>query len=511
MSKFAPNMLRLAQHIRKTLSIRISLMVVFVIAVLLSAALFVMFRYARKAVKEEALTKATQTLEAVVEQIDNILLSVEQGTGNMLSNVYFHLHEPDQMLLFAHKLVESNPHVMSCAIAFEPYFFKDRGEYFMAYVYRSESDSTLLEITDTPIINSERYGNIPYNEQEWYTKTMATEMPIWLGPFRNSKKGEVIISFCLPLFDQDGKKCGVFGVGLPIDELSDIVLSATPSPNSYATMLSRDGTFIVHPDSSKLQHKTVFAQLQNDANPTVRNAAESMLAGQTGYMRFHMNGQDNYIFYKPFRQNVVPGRATEELSWSVGIIYPEDDIFGEYNILLIYVLTIAIAGLLILLILCIWFTHRQLKPLQMLTKSAQSISQGHFDEPVPDSRQQDEIGRLQNHFQDMQQSLASHMESLKQLTSTLKERGEKLSIAYEKSKEADRIKTAFLHNMTDQMIEPVSRIAADVSALNENDRTLSNEETGKLVNEIQEQGKKVTELLNNLFKASEQKQESQNV
>ena len=103
------------------LSIRISLMVVFSTALLLSVALFIMFRYARKAMREEALQKAEQTLEATVQHIDNVLLSVEQSAGNVYADMLNHLNQPERMFVYSRKLVETNAHIAGCAIAFDPY------------------------------------------------------------------------------------------------------------------------------------------------------------------------------------------------------------------------------------------------------------------------------------------------------------------------------------------------------------------------------------------------------
>ena len=69
--------------VTRTLSTRLSLIVVGAIAFLLLASLIVMLFFSRKALKQEALQNAEQTLEATVQHIDNILLSVEQSTGNI--------------------------------------------------------------------------------------------------------------------------------------------------------------------------------------------------------------------------------------------------------------------------------------------------------------------------------------------------------------------------------------------------------------------------------------------
>ena len=473
-------------------------MVVLAITVLLSAALFVMFLFARKTIKQEALETAGQTLEATVQQIDNVLLSLEQTSGNIYFEVISHLDQPERMPLYTRKLVETNPYITGSAIAFEPYYYKERGQYYLTYVHRAGSGD--LRTVDSPIIQASTYGNVPYPEQVWYRQPTEKGTPCWINPTQDVDSGEAITSFCLPIYD--GKRIvGVLGVDVSLDLLSDIVLAAKPSPNSYATLLGSDGSYIVHPDSAKRSGQTVFTVSEREMHPSAKEAAKAMVSGETGYKLFRMGGEDYYVFYKPYKRKEVPGRFTEDPGWSVGIIYPENDILGDYNLLHYVVLGIAIAGLLLLLVLCQIITHHQLKPLGLLTRSAQRIAKGHYDEPIPDARQQDEVGRLQRHFQQMQQSLAAKMAEMNLLTETLRERGETLAGAYEHAKEADRMKTAVLHNMTDQMIVPVNAIAADVEALCHHYKEQNQQESERLADDIQQQGKTVTELLDELLKS----------
>lgn len=487
--------------ISKTLSTRISLMVVLASAVLLSVALFITFHYSRKAVREEALQHASQTLEYTTEHIDNVLLSVEQAAGNIYCDLMLHMNEPERMFTYSQKLVENNPYVDGCAIAFEPYYYKERGQYFMAYVHHDNQGG--VATTDAPIIQSEAFGNKPYTEQVWYTAPMTKRHPCWINPLKgNDNEGETIITFSLPIYSIEGRTVGVMGVDVSLTLLSSIVQAAKPTPNSYATLLGSDGSYIVHPDSNKLTRETVYTVAEKSADPTVRAVAEAMMAGETGYKFFSLDGKDRYVFYKPFQRSAVPGRANDDLKWSVGIVFPEDDVFGDYNRLLYTVLFIAIAGLLLLLVLCRFITHRQLLPLRMLTKSAQRIAEGHYDEPVPDTRQEDEVGRLQKHFLGMQQALATKLGELQQLTDTLEERGKVTKEAYEQAKDAERMKTAVLHNMSNQMTAPVSPIACCVDQLCEYSQEMDQEETERLVSDIQLQGKAVTDLLNELLESS---------
>jgi len=167
------------------------------------------------------------------------------------------------------------------------------------------------------------------------------------------------------------------------------------------------------------------------------------------------------------------------------------------------VLIIAVVGLGLLLLFCRLFIHHQLMPLRRLGMSAQLIAEGHYDEPIPESRNQDEVGRLQNHFHEMQQSLAVHMGEMLQLTDTLKERGEVLQAAYEKARGADRMKTNFLYNMSDQMMAPVKGILEGVKTISRRCCEMSEEDTDEMVEDIMRRGDKVTALLNQLIVDSE--------
>jgi len=440
--------------IAKTLSVRLSLRIIAALALLLMLALVTMFYFSRKAVREEALQNAGQTLEAMVEHIDNVLLSVEQAAGNIYWKMLGKSNQPELMELYAHKLMECNPYIMNSRIIWDV-------------------DSNQVEAV-----------------AQWTTPRKV-----------DSGKGDAAVTFNLPFYDKK-QKLNVLTIDVSLELLSKIVLEEKPSPNSTCALLAKDGTLIVY-NKSDMLNQNLIALAEKYYHPSVIEAAEAMLAGETGYKKMILHGKTCYAFYKPFKQAQVTGRAMTDLGWSAGIIYPEEDIFGSYNRLLYTVLIIAVVGLGLLFLLCRLFIHRQLLPLRRLGKSAQLIAEGHYDEPIPESKNQDEVGRLQNHFHAMQQSLAVHMGELQQLSDTLKERGEVLQAAYEQAQGADRIKTNFLYNMSDQMMAPVKGILESVKTISSNSRELTDEDTNEMVDDIMRRGEKVTALLNQLITDSE--------
>ena len=439
-------MARLPKLINSTLSFRLSLRVILALATLLLAALLIMFRYSRKAVKEEALMDAQQTLEATVERIDNILLSVEQGAGNIYWKMLPHIDQPEKVEAYTHRLVETNPYITNCNITWG---------------------------TDT-------------------TKTMG-----WIDPLTQS---DAITTFSLPIY-KGQEKVGTMAIDVSLALLSKILLETKPSPNSFCTLLRKNGTIVIHPDSSVLNQNILI--LSKDDDYTMTETAEAMLNGETGYHKVKLDGKDFYVFYKPFERTYVTGRDMAALGWSVGIVLPEHDIFGEYIQLHYIVLLIAVVGLLLLLLSCYFFIHSQLLPLRQLEKSAQRIAGGFYDELIPNCRRKDEVGRLHRHFQEMQQSLATRMGEMQQLSNTLKERGEELQASYEQAQAAEHMKTNFLYNMSDQMMAPIGDILKSVKAISVHRNELTEEDTDEYVDQIQKRGEKVTALLNQLIKDSE--------
>ena len=87
-------MVKLLAKIKKHLPLRISLMITMALSLLLMVILIITLFYSRKTMKEEALNRASTTLEKVQTNIDNILLSVEESAGNM----YFNMNSGKQPL-----------------------------------------------------------------------------------------------------------------------------------------------------------------------------------------------------------------------------------------------------------------------------------------------------------------------------------------------------------------------------------------------------------------------------
>ena len=393
---------RILSFVKRSLATRMSLVTVFFAAIILIAALGYMFNVSRKAIRKEAVDRATNQLENTVLRVTNILDQVEVAANNTAWLINRHLDSPDLMFEYSRRILENNPDLNGCSIAFEPYFFPGRGRYFSAYSY---NDDGVIETTQE---GNEHYE---YFYLDWYQLCKLLDRPVWTEPFmdynpENIYSKDMIASYCQPLKDKEGKYIGTLSVDLSLSWLSNTISAVKPYPNSYSIMIGQGGTYFVHPDSTKLVYQTIFTESMEHPDTAMVSLGHAMQRGEEGMRQLKVNGEDCYVFYKPLSTT----------GWSVAIVCPESDIFGGFNKLRRSVTGTVVGGLLLLMLVCGRFIRHEIKPLTKLARQAETIASGDFNVTLPEDGRTDEIGQLSESFTHMQHSLVSYIDELKTTT-----------------------------------------------------------------------------------------------
>ena len=477
---------------RHSLTTQIVVWVVGFVSVLFVTSLFIMFHYARQSIYTEAMEKARQTLRTTELRIDNTLREVETATRSMHWTIEKRLNRPEIMDSLCRQLLRVNPHIQSCAIAFEPGVYPQYGIYHEVYAHRNPNDSTQIDIT----ING---GKQLYTREKWYFTPLHLEKPIWIDPYVDIEHGEtsIITSYGMPLHNKDGELVGVLSAHISMKWFADLVLSLKPFPNSHASVMGTDGHLIIHPDSTLEEHEAFFQESFNDPTSEGHLAAISMKTGHIGHNEITMGDKHGFIFYHPF----------ENAGWSVSIVCPESDIFSSYNSLLRLTIFISLIGLLLLGLFCFFISHLKLKPLQQLVDTARQMAEGQLDAPVEESHRDDEVGYVQNTFRQMQQSIGQHIAHITQLTDVLRQRNDDLKLAYEQAREADRMKDAVIMNMSDRMELSVKAIHATVDDFRQHIADMDANECRHMAEKIGTHTETTTELLGNLLDIADRKKE----
>lgn len=478
---------RLIAFIRRSLPTRLSLWIVLFVASLFTATLVVMFLFARQAVKNEALEKAQATLDNAVQNIDNTLHRVETAMNNMRLYMEHHLDSPDAIENLCRMTLDANPAIEGCSMAFMPGYYPSKDSLFLIYRYRDGAN------TLDDILSSNFYNGHPYPEQDWFKYTVAEEQPCWtVLTMGNMQNGHSIASYNLPIHDSKGRTVAVMSCDISLEWLSHTIQSTQPFPNTYCSLMSNNGTFIIHPDSTLLTTGALFRLLEAHPDEQLNKLGHAMLNGETGYMEARHFGTDCYIFYKPYKS----------AGWSINIVCPKNEIFARYYRMLRIMTIVSMASLMLILLLCRLFIGRQLKPLNQLDASVRRLTEGHFNETLPVSTRIDEIGNLERDFRTMQKSIVAHIEEINRRSTLLNNQNEALSLARDHALEADRVKNAFLHNMTDQMTSPVKNITKQVAILHEEYSHLRQDKIADITEILDTQTTALVQQLNSMLKVS---------
>ena len=392
-------------RIRGSLSTRLSLWTVVFAALVFNLSLALVAIRSRDTIRQEAVKTANQVLDNTVLRTNYILEDVESLADNLEWLIYKDIDNPDAMLELSRNIVLNNTFLNGCSISFEPDFYPQKGRYFSAYSNNNgRYVYTMQEGSD----------DYQYFYLNWYMLPKLLMQPCWTEPYTDQEEGDeatmdlaMNVSYCKPLTAADGSFIGVVSLDISLKWLSETISSVKPYPNSYAFLVGRGGTYLVHPDPEKLFYQTIFTEsLVNRISPEQMQLGQDMLAWKEGMSNFNINGKSSYITYKPLMTT----------GWSLAIVCPESDIFGGYNRLRNVLLVSIILGLTLMFLVMNYLIRRQLEPLSRLAKSAEVMASGNLDADIPHMERKDEIGTLNRAFRYMQVSLRDYIDKLTSAT-----------------------------------------------------------------------------------------------
>ena len=442
----------IVRHIRQSLSLKLSLLILLMAVPIFGVTLEFLFRQSRQQVREEAVKHASSTLNTTSMRVVRYLNTIEDATNTNAWIVRENFH-PDTLLYFSRLVVLLNGNVAGCSITAAPDVFPQYGRYFSAYSVREPIQLTYGDTLKVDSITTVREGPYEYFEKSWYKNAVELGRPCWVDPFDDLNEGTLsatglIASYCYPLYDDGGGLLGVMATDLSLKKLSELIVTEKPYPDSYFFMLGQDGHYYVHPDSTRLVDKTIFAQVSADAHPDIVALGHEMTTGGRGSMTVTVGGRPCLVCYQP-----LPGTK-----WSLALVCPQEGIFMNYQRLNFFLLPILLVGLALILLLIRHIVARFVRPLKSLSRQCQRIADGRFNEPFPRTWRTDTVGRLQNSFATMQQSIDRHVGDIQRLNADALRRNEELQEARQLAINGIRQKTRFMQNMTHQIRTPLNII-----------------------------------------------------
>ena len=373
---------------------------------------------------------------------------------------------PDSLINLSRRILLLNGNVDGCSITAAPGLFSSEDN-FSAYTVR-KADTIVT-------VREEQYD---YYEKEWYRAPVKKGKACWVDPFDDNNPGnlsavDLIASYCKPLYNIHDQLLGVISTDILFSKLEKVMMEDKPYPNSYFIMLGSQGHFFVHPDSTRLVNQTIFNTTDAQQHQDIVTLGYEMISGKQGCMRVDVDGKSCLVSFKSYH------RLT--------------------NVIILLVLL----SLIPIFLFCHRIVNRAIRPLNRLLDQTQRIAAGDYSVVIPRTKRFDVVGRMQNSFAMMQESINRHVSDIQLINKGWVQRNEELHRARQLIEESDRQKTIFIQNVTHQIRTPLNIILGFAQIMRDSVGSLPLEEVKGFIGMMKHNALSLNRMVLMLYDSSE--------
>ena len=399
--------------LKDSISGRLTMHVLIVSAIIFLLTFSLFLRMAAVKVREEASKHAHSELSNAIHQIDAVLRSVEIAVENMAWLVPERLDSPYFMYDITEQLLANNDFIYGSAVAFEPGYYSSMGHYFAPYSYRTSTG----EIKTTHL-GGDRYD---YHYMDWYLIPKLLKRSYWSEPYYDDGGGEMVMStYSKPLYDRSGNLYAVITADISLEWLTELVEGIKVFEESSNLMISRNATYIVHPNHDLILNETIFSATYGQSDASLLKMQDDMIHHRAGEVLRETERGRHFVFYSP----------VETTHWSVAVVCPLSELYAGVMHMRVMLIIVGVIALLIMIYLSYNGIRKVTAPIEKFSDVAIKIAGGDFNAVLPEIRSKDELKMLHDSFEHLQRSLVSYINEL-QTTTANKERIEsELRIAH---------------------------------------------------------------------------------
>jgi len=472
----------------RSLAFKMILLIFLAIAAIMVLILAYNYSVTKKIVVTNLKSEANKITENTVLKIDKVLSNIQAIPMNYSPLILSELGNEEKMKYLLRQMVENNRDIFGAALAFEPYYKSPCDKYYSFYYCKDKGKLKFVYLGN---------ANYDYFTMDWYQIPRELGKSQWCEPYYDEGGGNILMStYSIPLYvNKDGRKTfiGILTVDVSLTYLQQIVNAIKVYQTGYGYMISRIGTIVTHKRKSEIMNESIFSLADNKNLPALREIGRKMIAGKTGFEEIpYMNlltGKMSWMAYAP-----VPANG-----WSVAVIFPVDEFMADENKLYRNLVELAVVGLALIFLVIFLISRSITGSLRRLTGAAEKFAEGDFNVTLPPIRSRDEIGRLNNSFIYMQETLAKTIHDLQKAS-------EELRISHEQLEEYNRTleqkvdeRTAELRSKNDELDAAFNRLKAAQAQLVQSEKMAS---LGALTAGIAHEIKNPLNFINNFSELS---------
>ncbi len=404
----------------RSLGFKLAFYICSIVEVLCFVVFLYSYFYSRHIISERIETSANLQVKNFVGTIEGLVRRVEKVPNTLSMILSTEDFKDDKLITMLDTVLRKNYEIYGIAIAYEPYAYDKKEYYHAPYVYKDKKE------LKTIYLGNENYT---YHVSDWYQIPITLDKGYWSEPYIDEGGGGILMAtYSIPFYHMvNGKRVarGTVTADISLEGLVRIINNTYISKTGYCFVISRTGTIVCHPNKSLIMNESLFSLADERNYKDMRIMGQNMISGMQGKATFAyknvQTGKLSWIYYAPIKSS----------GWSVGVLYPIDELFSDINRLSEFIAFIIIFTGILLIILIVLVSQSTTKPLTSLANATKLIAQGNFHVNIEPLDRKDEVGELNNSFISMQTSLQYHIENLKKTTADMEKIESEMRIAHD--------------------------------------------------------------------------------
>lgn len=394
-----------------SIAAKLSLMIIAGVGAIFLAIVFYGYSTSRAALEEEFGARMENLGNAASSTFQQIPRVAEAVTHDLASMLTFFDPPPGKIPEMMRALLESHGEVSGLSIGFSKEAANPLLRNFCPIVFRRGDSILYHDIAQ----------DLDWTVQDWYQLPLQMGKPLWTEPFfGDDGSGAMMVNYSIPVYDASLRYLASVGASLELNWLAGIISAMEVGGRGYVFLVSANGTFVSHPRRELLMRETLFTVAEMENRPDLIPLGHSMIGGETGV----------HSLIDPLRGRLlVFFRPVGDMGWSLGIVFPEEEVLDDIIHLRRVQTFLGLGGMLALLLMVFFISGRISGPIRRLKDATQRLSSGDLDVPLPPISGRDEVALLTVSFASMRENLLLYVERLKTETAARERIASELDIA----------------------------------------------------------------------------------
>ncbi len=344
----------------------------------------------------------------------------------------------------------------------------------------------------------------PGKTRAWYMNPRDTKKPILTEPYYSKVAGTNMATVSVPML-RDGKFLGIVGIDFVLGEFQHMVEDIKPMGSGYAFLASNKGYCVANPN------KDLVGKNIAEAFPeAVRSQISEAIKSGKPFRGEMVSPETKVQYLYQFEPIYISGTSTP---WTIGVAIPTDKIYAEANDFFFLSMVISIAAIIVMLAVVMFIARSISKPIDLMCKTAKSISKGNYENLPGSENYGGELLDLHNDLKGMVDALVENIgvaeeksQEAKRQTDAANKAAQEASLAKDEAQNAKREGMLLAAGELEGVVEIATSASGELSAQIEHSSRGSEEQSSRVsetATAMEEMNATVLEVAKNASQAAE--------